>query len=470
MTGEREQALLAQVAQLRAQVADGAAREDALQKQIDALQKQLDHRTAWPNNLEAEKYVLGGVLFDAQRTLPAVASLQPGDFYLSVHQAIWAAILDLDRLSRPIDIITLVEQMRVTETYGKLAAYNGEAYPAELVNGAWSPMDAIGWHARHVRDKSVLRRLIRAAHDVVALCLAADAPADEVASEAVRLVMEATADVGVEAMPARPLVDAAVKRLEARHEKKAQIRGIPTDLPVDAMLGGLHPGQLVVVAAETGRGKTSLATQIAVAGQVPALLFSLEMSADELMDRIICQTGRIDGHNFHVLGTLTKQEWFSLSVASEKLAEGPMWFIDALTTIEAVRSAARRWHARHVVAKKLTHALVVVDYLQLIEGRGGKSQGRNPANREQEVAMISRLLKILALQTGCVVVALSQLNEEGQLRESRAIGQNADVVFVLEANADNPDLVDLVVRKNRRGRTGRIPLLWQGQYTRFEAP
>lgn len=422
-----------------------------------------------PQNLEAEEATIGGILFAGAPALARVSQgLAADDFYHPALQAVYEAMLALDAQAQPIDLITVSAQMRRDNTLCKLKAYGGEAHLAAL-SCKVATVENIAYHARLVRDKAQARRIIQAAAAIMDRAYQ-EGDIGELCLDALGRLTEATARTSEEdIIGIRPLLHAALTRLDERHKTKGVVRGISYGIEhLDELTGGMHPAQMIIIAAETGRGKTSLGLQIlAHAGElgVPSLTFSLEMPADDLVDRMICQAGPIDGQRF-ASGCMETRDFINLTKAASRLSEAPMDFaLGTMHTVETVRQVARRWHLRRGCPKR---AIILVDYLQLVECAAGRRKGRDPGTREQEVALVSRLLKMLALETGCTVIGLSQVNEQGELRESRAIAQNADVVMILSVEEGQPDdTIECRIKKNRKGPRRSVRLLWSGGSTSF---
>lgn len=425
-----------------------------------------------PRNQEAEEAVIGGILFAGVKALAEVASsLRPDDFYHPALQAVYTAALDLDAAGSPVDLLTIGSQLKRNKTHGKLAALGGESYLADLSSRVVTVVN-INHHAGLIRQAALRRRLIQAASQIMDRAFQ-EADAEELITQSLGAITEATTQAGAqEPVRLRTLLHDSVKRAEQRYKNPCVVRGASYGIErIDEMTGGMHPTQQIIIAGETGGGKTSFALQIASEAGIPALIFSLEMLGDSLADRMLCQGG-VNSQNFKA-GLLTRDDWINLTKRASTLADAVIDIAPGTAySVEAIRQETRRWMARLQTPPRqriigAPKALVLVDYLQLVECSMSRKRGRDPSNREQEVAQISRVLKVLALETGAAVMALSQLNEDGALRESRAIEHNADVLIILRKEEQDGDRVEARLKKNRGGPPGRVRLLWSGPSTSF---
>lgn len=436
-------------------------------------------RRVLPHNLEAEQATIGSVLFSGAAFARVADLLEPEDFYHPAHPPIWAACSELAADSRPIDIITIAEEMRRAGTFGKIRAQGSEAYLAELSAGV-ATVENIEHHALIVREKATARRLILAASAIVDRGYSEQLDAEAYVGEALRSIGEAAGAIGrTRAQPLKGLLRQRLRALEDRHSRKEAITGIRTGFDgFDELTGGLQNGHLIVIAARPKMGKTAFAEQLAIQAQVPALVFSLEMSADSLVDRAIVQEARIDGQRF-ASGGLETHDWIRVTRAVGNLSALPIDIDDGpAQTLAEVQNKARRWRANH---RPGAPALLVVDYLQLVVG----DRRSRYSNREQEISMISRGLKALAKELSLPLVALAQVGRDvekradkrplmSDLRESGAIEADADLVAFLYRdevyNSDTTDrgIVELSVQGNRHGPTGIVRLKWSGYCVRFD--
>ncbi len=445
-------------------------------------------RRVLPQNLDAERSVIGGVLLGGTKTFNQVADLvEPADFYHPAHQAIYEAMCELDGSSKPIDPITLAEQMRASDTIGKLRAFNGEAYFSEL-SSAVVTVENIAFHARHVKAKATVRRLIEAAQEIAAKGYGEHGDPDDYIDDAERTIFEIAQRTQRQSFePVKKVLNAAIKSIEQRYDRKQAITGVPTGYhKLDAMTAGFQPADLIIIAARPSMGKTSLvmntAQNAAIEFNVPVLVFSLEMSKESLVERLLCCEARVDSSKLRA-GFLDQRDWINITKAASRISEAPIWIDDSgAPTLLEIRAKCRRWRADQNIFKSPNqHGMVVIDYLQLIHGRpAGREQ-----NREREISEISRGLKALAKELRVPVIALSQLNrgvesrsdkrpQLSDLRESGAIEQDADVIAFIYRdevyNKETPDkgVAEIIIGKQRNGPTGTVKLAFLNQYTRFE--
>ena len=410
------------------------------------------------------------------------------DFYDAKNEAIYAAIVDLDQRSRPVDLITVAEQMRQSGTLSKLAAHGSEAYLAELLNKV-ATVENIAHHARIVREKATARRLILAASAIQERGYSEEVDVDGYIDQAQQAVFEIANRSNRQSYePVRRVLHNAIKALELRFSRKQAVTGVATDyLKFDEMTAGFQPGDLVIIAARPSMGKTAFvmncAQNAALNHGIPTLVFSLEMSKESLIERVLCSEARVESQKLRS-GFLETRDWIGITKAAGRIAEAPMWIDDSGSpSLMEIRAKCRRWRSDTSVFPQGIEqlGLVVVDYLQLVHGT---PQGREQ-NREREISEISRGFKALAKELKVPVVALSQLNRSvesradkrpmaSDLRESGAIEQDADVICFIYRdefyNKETPDrgVAEIIIGKQRNGPTGTARLNFQSQYTRFE--
>ncbi len=433
-----------------------------------------------PQNLDAERSVLGAILLDNDAFHPSIEILEPADFSLDSHRRIFARMVALSEKRQPIDLITLSEEL---ERAGELEAVGGAAYLASLTDGLPSSTN-VEHYARIVKEKALLRNLIHTSDNIINQALEADEQADLVldrAEEAIFSLAEKRVREGL--LPIKTIVQETIPRLDEYFERRQHITGLATGFnDFDNLTSGLQPADLIIIAARPGIGKTALALNIAqyvaMAERKPAAVFSLEMAREALLFRLLCAEARVDSHRFRS-GYLSKDEQGKIVAASARLREAPIFIDDtpALTVLE-MRAKCRRLQAERALA------LVVVDYLQLMSGRGRFE------HRTQEISSISRGLKALAKELRVPVISISQLSRAPEqrggdhrpqlsdLRESGSIEQDADLVaFIFRPEVyKDPDNVpeedrgraELIIAKQRNGPTGKINLAFLREYTRFE--
>ena len=445
-------------------------------------------RRVLPHSVDGEESVIGGLLFSG-RAMPLVADIiNADDFYDAKNEAIYAAIVDLDQRSKPIDLITVAEQMRQSGTLSKLAAHGSEAYLAELLNKV-ATVENIAHHARIVREKATARRLILAASSIQERGYSDEIDVDGYIDQAQQAVFEIANRSNRQSYePVRRVLHSAIKALEQRFSRKQAVTGVATDyLKFDEMTAGFQPGDLVIIAARPSMGKTAFVMNCAQNASlnhgVPTLVFSLEMSKESLIERVLCSEARVESQKLRS-GFLETRDWINITKAAGRIAEAPMWIDDSGSpSLMEIRAKCRRWRSDSSIFPQGLEqiGLVVVDYLQLVHGT---PQGREQ-NREREISEISRGFKALAKELKVPVLALSQLNRSvesradkrpmaSDLRESGAIEQDADVICFIYRdefyNKETPDkgVAEIIIGKQRNGPTGTARLAFLNTYTRFE--
>jgi replicative DNA helicase len=436
---------------------------------------------AVPQSLDAERAVLGSVLLDNGALNVILEFIGKDDFFSDSHRVILEKMLALSEKSRAIDLVTLAEELSKD---GLLEKTGGAAYLASLTDGVPAGSTAaVTEYARIVKEKSVVRRLINASNNVIARCLeGSDDPETliDLAQSQVFEIAEAKVQSGF--FGVKDIVKTSFGNIDVLFDRGQRVTGIETGfVDLDNMTSGLQPGELIIVAARPSLGKTALALNIAANastqhGKVVGL-FSLEMSKESLLIRLLCSEARIDSHKLRT-GFSSKEDWAKMTKALGRLAEAPLFIEDTpALSIMQIRAKARRLKAE----KGLD--LLVVDYLQLVTGH------TRFENRTQEVSFISRGLKSIAKELRVPVLALSQLSRAPEerpghrpqlsdLRESGSIEQDADVVIFIfrddvyrrpsEDGAEPEGKTELIIGKQRNGPTGHIPLVFLKPYTRFE--
>ncbi|MBA3825838.1 MAG: replicative DNA helicase [Ktedonobacterales bacterium] len=430
-----------------------------------------------PQNIEAEAAVLGSILIDPQ-ALPAVAEiLRPADFYRDAHRLLYTAALDLYGRGEPADIVTLTDEI---ERRGKLEGVGGADYVTTLVNVV--PTSAnVEYYAHIVERTSILRKLIHVAGQIAAIAYSED-DATVALDKAEQLIFAISQNVQrTDFDHIRDILADYFDKLEHLHTHRGDIIGVPsgfTDL--DKMTGGMQRSDLVILAARPSVGKTafalSLAHNAAVKHGASAAIFSLEMSKEQLVQRLLSMDAGVDQQRLRT-GYISDadDEWTRISMSIGRLSESNIYIDDTagITLIE-MRSKARRLMAEH------GFDMLVVDYLQLMQGTGSKGDG----NRQQEISEISRGLKGLARELNVPVLALSQLSRAvesrqskvpmlSDLRESGSLEQDADIVMfiyrddVYNPETDRPNIADIIVAKHRNGPIGTVSLYFVKNQTRF---
>lgn len=443
---------------------------------------------ALPQSHEAEQSVLGGCLLFRQAFAAVADLVAPGDFMHPAHEVIFAAMVALDADGKGIDAITVGEQMRSAETFGHLRALGGEAYFAVLETAVVT-VDNIAWHADLIRSTAQVRRMTEAGQEIAARGRGAYGDPRQFLDDCERLVFEvASRSQGTSYQPIRRVMGDTVRAIEARYDRKQAITGVPSGYyGLDALTAGFQSGELTILAARPSMGKTSLAmnavANAAIDHGIPALVFSLEMSKEALVERLLSADARVDSTRLRG-GFLDQRDWINLTKSASRICEAPICIDDAgAPTLLEIRSKARRWRADPAIWKQPDAlGIVVVDYLQLISG---VVPGEREKNREREVAEISRGLKALAKELRVPVIALAQLNRAvesradkrpglADLRESGSLEQDADLIaFIYRDEVYNKETQDkgvaeVIIGKQRSGPVGTVRLAFLNQYTRFE--
>jgi replicative DNA helicase len=428
-----------------------------------------------PHNLEAEESVLGSMMLDAEAIAAVVEVLNADDFYRSAHQRIYQAILTVYGRGEPVDAITIVEELKRGQS---LQDVGGLLYVHNLVETVPSPASA-RFYAQIVSEHALLRRLISAAAEIMTSAYGVPDDPRMAADQAEQLIYSVSRERQQDdVVSLRELVDGSMGALEHIQQRDSAFAGIPTGFKdLDELLSGLQGGNLIVIAARPGVGKSSFVTNLArnvVMGEdpKPVAMFSLEMSRFEIGMRLLCGEARVPWSRVRT-GHVATEDWTRIVEAAEVLHEAPLYIVDSgNVTIVDIRAKARRMRSRPEGL-----GLIIVDYLQLMSG-----PTRRMENRQQEVADISRSLKLLAKELDIPVIAVSQLNRNPEsradkrpqlsdLRESGAIEQDSDVVmFIHREESDDPSVkgkADLIIAKHRNGPTGNIPLTFLPQLTLF---
>jgi replicative DNA helicase len=425
-----------------------------------------------PNNLEAEESVLGSMMLSSDAIADVVEIVQPADFYRSANGKIFQTLREIYGRGDPVDAITAVEELKRRSL---LAEVGGHLYISELVERVPTPAAAASY-ARIVAETALMRRLISAAGDIMEMAFSPTDEPERVADEAEQRIYDvARRDEKDQVASLRELVDQAMTDLEKLQNRESAFAGVPTGFrDVDGLLSGMQAGNLLVVAARPGVGKssfvTNLARNVSVDAQQPVAMFSLEMSRWEIGMRLLCAEARVPWDLIRNK-RVAAEDWSRIAQAADTLHEAPLFIVDSgNVTLVDIRAKARR-----LAARRQGLGLIIVDYLQLM------SHTRRVDNRQQEIAEISRGLKMLAKELSIPVIAVSQLNRDPErrqdkrpqlsdLRESGAIEQDADVVMFIHRDDADPakkGLADLIVAKHRNGPTDTIPLTFLPHLTQF---
>jgi len=441
-------------------------------------------RRVLPHNLDAEASVLGGVIL-RNDVLTHLETLEVEDFYDHRHKVVFQAIRNLEAIARPIDVVTLENEI---EKQGKLDAIGGIAFIGELALRV-PTADNVVAYSEIVTDKHQARKLMLASGEILERGYEDGLEVRDYLDDAERKIFEVTQQrdkSGPE--PIKSLVKKVFSSLDERFKSEGGITGVPTGfLDLDSRTAGLQPTELVILAARPAMGKTSFAMSLAqnaataAGGGWPCLVFSLEMSSTQLAERMLCSEARVDSSALR-RGQLQRQDMTNLTYAAASLSKAPILIDDTpALSLREVRARARRFRANKELFAGKKFGLILIDYLQLMRGSAQAAK----ASREQEISEISRGLKALAKEIECPVLALSQLNRSleqrtdkrpqlSDLRESGAIEQDADVILfiyrdvIYNKETENPNIAEVIIGKNRHGATGTIETHFEGRYTRFE--
>ncbi|ADU95914.1 replicative DNA helicase [Geobacillus sp. G4] len=428
-----------------------------------------------PQSIEAEQAVLGAVFLDPTALTLASERLIPEDFYRAAHQKIFHAMLRVADKGEPVDLVTVTAELAALE---QLEEVGGVSYLSELADSVPTAAN-VEYYARIVEEKSLLRRLIRTATSIAQDGYTREDEIDVLLDEAERKIMEVSQRKHSGAF--KNIKDVLVQtydNIEMLHNRNGDITGIPTGFTeLDRMTSGFQRSDLIIVAARPSVGKTAFALNIAqnVATKTNenVAIFSLEMSAQQLVMRMLCAEGNINAQNLRT-GKLTPEDWGKLTMAMGSLSNAGIYIDDTPSIrVSDIRAKCRR------LKQESGLGMVVIDYLQLIQG-----SGRNRENRQQEVSEISRSLKALARELEVPVIALSQLSRSveqrqdkrpmmSDLRESGSIEQDADIVAFLyrddyyNKDSENKNIIEIIIAKQRNGPVGTVQLAFIKEYNKF---
>ncbi|WP_124728570.1 replicative DNA helicase [Staphylospora marina] len=427
-----------------------------------------------PHSLEAEQAVLGSIFLEPSVIYQVTERIRPEDFYRQSHQKLFQVMVELAERGEPVDLVTLTAELRDRKW---LEETGGLSYLTELSTAVPTAANA-DYYARIVEEKAILRRLIRTATQIAASGYAGGEELGELLNDAERRILEISQRriKGAGFVSIRDVLMESYEQIEAQHFNKTGISGIPTGfVDFDKMTSGLKGSELIILAARPSMGKTAfalnLAQNVAVRQGKTVAIFSLEMSASQLVMRMLASEGNIDAQAFRT-GNLDEEDWEKLTMAMSALSEAPVFIDDTPgVTVFDIRAKLRRLQAEHGLD------LVVIDYLQLITGRGRES-------RQQEISEISRSLKLMAREFDVPIIALSQLSravEQRQdkrpmlsdLRESGSIEQDADMVCFLyrddyyNEESEKKNIAELIIGKQRNGPVGKVELLFLKNYAKF---
>ena len=429
-----------------------------------------------PQNIEAEMAVLGSMLIDEEAIAQAIEILNTGCFYKDSHRRIFDCILNLFNQNKAVDIITICDELK---KQGALEQVDGPGYVASLVNTVPTSANIVHY-ASIVREKATLRALISNSTRIISDAYNVEGNVGQVLDNAERLIFEIRDHPGRanSVIPIKEIIKDTIETIDKLYQKKAHVTGIPTGfVDFDIKTAGLQPSDLLIVAGRPSMGKSAFAIGIveyaSIVEKTPVAFFSLEMSKEQLVQRLLCSHARVDAHKVRT-GFLSVSDWPKLTAAAGKLSDAPIYIDDtpAISAME-LRAKARRLKAHYGIK------LLVLDYLQLMRGSS------KIENRQQEISDISRSLKALARELAIPVIAISQLSRAvesrsdhrpqlSDLRESGAIEQDADVVVLLlreeyyNPSEENKGITEINIAKQRNGPVGAFNLAFIREYTRFE--
>lgn len=429
-----------------------------------------------PQNVEAEQSVLGALMIEREAISKVSEFLKAADFYREAHRVIFDTIQQLNARNDAVDMITITENLRKDN---KLEAAGGISYIASLANSVPTAANVV-YHARIVEEKALLRNLINSATEIAGMGYQANEEVDMILDKAEKMILDVSnRKVGQEFSPISKIVLDAFTKIEQLYASKGGLTGLSSGFKdLDRLTAGLQPSDLILIAARPSMGKTAfvlnIAQSVAIRDKQPVAFFSLEMSKEQLVQRMLCAEAMIDASRLRI-GQLEDKDWTSLIRAADRLSAAPIYIDDtAGINVVELRAKARRLQIEHGLK------LIIIDYLQLMQGSsGGKSE-----NRQQEISEISRFLKSLARELGVPVIALSQLSRGvesrtikkpmlSDLRESGSLEQDADIVaFLYRDDYYNPDserknITEIIIAKHRNGPVDSVELFFHKQFTKF---
>jgi replicative DNA helicase len=428
-----------------------------------------------PQNIEAEMAVLGSMIINENAVSVALESLTRESFYKDSHRKVFEVICNLFNGNKPVDFITLTDELK---RLGTLESIGGVSFLTELANSVPTAAN-ISQYTSIVKEKSILRTLINNATRIISLCHESEGKVDEVVDNAEKLIFEVR-DRGQQnaILPLKEIIKDTIETIDRLYQNKSHVTGVPTGyIDFDLKTAGLQNSDFIIVAARPSMGKSALALGMAeyaaVVEKVPVLFFSVEMSKEQLVQRLLCSHAKVDANKVRT-GYLATSDWPRLTAAAGRLSESPLFIDDTpAISIMELRAKARRLKASHGIR------MIILDYIQLMRGYG------NTENRQQEISDISRSLKALARELSVPVIGISQLSRAvesreshrpqlSDLRESGAIEQDADVVVLIlreeyyNPTPENEGIAEIIIAKQRNGPVGSCKLAFLKEYTKFE--
>ena len=430
-----------------------------------------------PQHIEAEQSILGGILIENEAINRVTEILDADDFYREAHRKIFNALINLSERDEPADLITLTNELRKID---ELDSIGGASYLASLIDSVPTAAN-IQYYARIVKEKAILRKLIQTSTEIITQSYEDRGDVESFLDEAERSIFEISEKrVRPSFYPIREIVKESFATIEKLFKNKEAVTGVPSGFKeLDRMTAGFQPSDLVIIAGRPSMGKTAFCLDVAeyaaIDNKIPVAIFSLEMSKEQLVIRMLCSQAHVEGTRLRT-GYLNESDWPKLTIAAGSLSESPIYIDDtaALSVLE-MRAKARRLKADHGLG------MVIVDYLQLMKGRA------RVESRQQEISEISRSLKALAKELNIPVIAVSQLSRKTEertgnrpqlsdLRESGAIEQDADLIIfiyrdeVYNKDPDNPNRgkAEVIIGKQRNGPIGKIDLAFLDKFTTFK--
>ena len=430
-----------------------------------------------PQHIEAEQSVLGGILIENEAINRVTEILDADDFYRDAHRKIFNALINLSERDEPADLITLTNELRKID---QLDSIGGASYLASLIDSVPTAAN-IEYYAKIVKEKAILRKLIQTSTEIITQSYEDRGDVEGFLDEAERAIFEISEKrVRPSFYPIREIVKASFATIEKLFQKKEAVTGVPSGFKeLDRMTAGFQPSDLIIIAGRPSMGKTAFCLDVAeyaaIDNKIPVAIFSLEMSKEQLVIRMLCSQAHVEGTRLRT-GYLNESDWPKLTIAAGNLSEAPIYIDDtaALSALE-LRAKARRLKADRGLG------MVIVDYLQLMKGRA------RVESRQQEISEISRSLKALAKELNIPVIAVSQLSRKTEertgnrpqlsdLRESGAIEQDADLILfiyrdeVYNRSEDNPNRgkAEVIIGKQRNGPIGKIDLAFLDKFTTFK--
>lgn len=428
-----------------------------------------------PHSKEAELSVVGSVLSDPQSVAASAEIVKPEDFYYAANREIYRVAIDLFNENIPVDIVTVSDRLKQKDM---LDGVGGIGYLSQAVVSVPTTGN-VEYYAKIIREKSVLRRLITAATVISETAYNESDDIERILDRAEQEIFDVSSEKeSNDIVPIQDIFMTAYQDMVENSINKGTITGVPTGFyELNNRTGGLHGGELIIIAGRPGMGKSSFAVNIAenaaIQDHVPVAIFNLEMSKTMIVNRILCSQAMVDSHKVR-LGDFDSEDWQQIGSIVDKVAMAPIYIDDtASITVSEIRAKCRR------LKQTKNLGLIIIDYLQLMQGSGRKSD-----NRQNEISEISRSLKVLAKELDIPVIALSQLSRTSEtrsdkrpmlsdLRESGAIEQDADMVMFLyrdeyyNKDTEDKNMAECIIAKHRSGSTGMFKLGWQGKYTKF---